>query len=100
MQPFRALFASLLVISSTTLAATGPCRSLEYAEIKDMSTKELVKQFCYHKHMQEILSPTKMEQAHECQEQRGKIVDALKRRGFKFTGMGGSGTCGDKDTDK
>jgi hypothetical protein len=106
----RRIAAFTLVLFSSAALAGGSCRVIEYGEIKDSSTKELVEKYCHYKALTNILheqtetllklgpaalsmTDKPMAEARECTDQIGKLVDALKRRKFQIKGQGGADTC-------
>lgn len=49
-----AIVLSCSLVSNATTAYAASCRPLEYAEIKDTTSKELIKTYCYYEGMAKI----------------------------------------------
>jgi len=90
------LLCSLSLYSALAEAQIGSCRPLEYAEIKDTPTKDLIKTYCYYERlganvhdfsMKHPLNPAAdgwRADFAECNAQQAKIATALKARSKKI----------------
>lgn len=90
-----ALALSLFLPLFACPAHAGACRPLEYAEIKDTPTRELVKTYCYYEHLGKLSHEFSMKYPlnpaadgwradfSECNAQQRKIETALKARSAK-----------------
>lgn len=98
-----ALPMAVFIVLYASVSWGGYCRQLEYAEVKDMSTKDLITTFCRHEALAEAYAKedkewAKLEKEHgrrveaqvyrsnnaaswkECVETSAKILTALKKR--------------------
>ena len=90
----RAIFVACSLSAPAALAEAGACRPLEYAQIKDTATEELVAKYCNYVEQKKLYTSNVNEYqkrtggidwgsingSNECTREQEKITTALKAR--------------------